>query len=611
MVFNKFDSARRARPVSTATNTKRASSSLDETPVLIVGGGPVGLTLALTLAQQGVAAILVERNPSTTTHPKMDITNGRSMELFRQLGVADELRKVAVPEDHPFDVSWVTKLDGWELARFRYPTPAEGRALIRECNDGTMALEPAMRVSQALLEPALKSILESLAPQIDIRFGWALDTFTQDADGVDAVIRCPATGETRTIRAQFLAGCDGAGSVVRTGLGIGLDDIDLRRLAVRELGIGRLLPATIRAYLNDREKPMDGRLYLIHFTSSDRDLFERFGTAWHTQSPQGWTLISQNDRDTWTLHALLGAGTDADAIEPKQFLFATLGSEFDCEIICANAWRPRLSLANSYGSGRVWLAGDSAHQFIPAGGYGMNTGVGDAAGLGWMLAAIVQGWGEHRLLEAYEAERRPVAIRNRTASARHTLVRLAIKTLYRKAIHSQGWNGERSRRRLGREILDLGNLENEADGIEFGYRYDGSPVICNEPPTAPADHMHAYAPGTQPGTRPPSLFLDDGRAVFDLFGLGFTLLRFADLDVDSLAAAAADRGMPLKIVDIRDDRARTLYERDLVLIRPDHHVSWRGDAVPDRPGAILDRVRGAAPVWPTRIAHRHLVDSTS
>ncbi|HUB58229.1 MAG TPA: FAD-dependent monooxygenase [Mycobacterium sp.] len=571
----------------------RAAWATEQVPVLIAGGGPVGLTLALTLAQHGVAAILVERNPSTTTHPKMDITNGRSMELFRHLGVADELRKVAVPEDHPFDVSWVTNLSGWELARFRYPTVARRRASIRKCNDGTMALEPAMRVSQALLEPALKDILESRAPQIDIRFGWALDTFRQDADGVDAVIRCSATGETRSIRAQFLAGCDGAGSVVRSGLGIGLDDIDLRRLAVRELGLGRVLGAAIRAYLDDREAPMDGRVYLIHFTSPNRELFERFGTAWHTQSPEGWTLISQNDRDTWTLHALLGAGTDADAIEPKQFLFAKLGIEFDCDILCANAWRPRLSLADSYGRGRVWLAGDSAHQVVPAGGYGMNTGVGDAVGLGWMLAAILQGWGDRRLLEAYASERRSVAVRNRTASARHTLVRLAIKTAYRKVIHTEGWNGERNRRRLGREILDLGNLENESDGIEFGYRYGNSPAVCSEPRMATADHLDAYTPSTQPGARPPSLFLENGQAIFDLFGLGFTLLRFADLDVDAFVAAAAECGMPLTIVDIRDAHARKLYERDLVLIRPDHHVAWRGHSVPDQPVAIVDRVRGA------------------
>src|ERR1700758_3417510 len=194
--------------MSTATTEGRAESSAEQVPVLIAGGGPVVLTLALTLSQHGVAAILVERNPSTTTHPKMDITNGRSMELFRHLGVADDLRKVAVPEDHGFDVSWVTKLSGWELARFRYPTVAQRRAQISDCNDGTTTLEPAMRVSQALLEPALKNILETRAPQIDVHYGWSLDSLQQDEHGVDAVIRCSATGKTRTIRAQYLAGCD-------------------------------------------------------------------------------------------------------------------------------------------------------------------------------------------------------------------------------------------------------------------------------------------------------------------------------------------------------------------------------------------------------------------
>ncbi|WP_435592295.1 FAD-dependent monooxygenase [Nocardia sp. bgisy118] len=578
-----------------SSNADATEAEDEQVPVLVVGGGPVGLILALTLAHHGVAAMLVERNPSTTTHPKMDITNGRSMELFRKLRVAEDVRKVAVPEDHPFDVSWVTKLSGWELARFRYPTVAEGRALIRERNDGTTTLEPPMRVSQALLEPALKEILETRAGVIDVRYRWGLESFRQDDAGVDAVIRCSATGRTRTVRAQFLAGCDGAGSIVRKGLGIDLDDIDLRRLAARELGLGRVVAAAVRAYREERERPMDGRVYLIHFTSPDRRPLERFGTAWHTQSPEGWTLISQNDRDTWTLHMPIGQGVDAEAIDPKRFLFARLGIEFDCDIVVANAWRPRLSLADSYGSGRVWLAGDSAHQVVPAGGYGMNTGVGDAVGLGWMLAAVVQGWADPRLLHAYEAERRPVAVRNRTASARHTLVRLAIKTGYRKRIHDEGWSGDRDRRRAGREILDLGNLENEADGIEYGYRYDNSPVICHERHPAPTDSMHTYLPGTLPGTRPPSLFLADGQAVFDLFGRGFTLLRFDDSDVTAFVTAAAERGLPLDVVDIRDEHARIQYERNLVLVRPDQHVAWRGDTVPDRPADVLDRVRGAAP----------------
>ncbi len=575
-----------------ATTTGGRPTSVEQTRVLIAGGGPVGLTLALELQHHGVDSIVVERNPETTRHPKMDITNSRSMELFRRLGVVDELRAVAVAEDHPFDVSWVTSLAGWELARFVYPTVEQRRTQIRDRNDGTQPLEPAMRVSQVVIEPALKGLLEER--HVDVRFGWALDSFIQDADGVDAVVRSTATGETSRIRARFLAGCDGAGSVVRQGLAIDLDDVDPRRLVMSQLGIGRLAPTLLRAYLEDRERPADGRVYLIHFTSPERELLERFGTAWHTQGPRGWTLIAQNDCDTWTMHTPLGVGVDVEAIDPKQFLYDRLGVAFDCEVIVANAWRPRLAVAEHYGRGRVWLAGDSSHQFIPTGGYGMNTGVGDAIGLGWAFAAILQGWGGLGLLAAYEAERRPVALRNRTAAGRNFLVRMAIKTLYRKEIHSEGWAGERSRARLGREILDLGNLENEADGIEFGYRYDTSPAIWPESGTAPIQTTDAYTPSSWPGTRPPSLFLADGRAIFDVFGTGFTLLRFAAVDVDPIVAAAADRKVPLEVVDVRDIHARALYERDLVLIRPDQHVAWRGDTAPTEPGAVIDRVRGVS-----------------
>lgn len=564
----------------------------DRVPVLIAGGGPVGLTLALTLARHGVAAMLVERNTSTTKHPKMDITNGRSMELFRHLGVADDLRKVAVPEDHPFDVAWVTKLSGWELARFRYPSPAERRVAIRECADGTLTLEPPMRVSQALLEPVLKEILETRTEDIDLHYGWELQSFAQDADGVTASIKNTATGEVRTVRAGYLAGCDGAGSVVRRGLGIELHDIQIHKLAARKLGLRRMVGGAVRAYLQDRETPMDGRVYMVHFTSPNRELFEKNGTTWHTQSPEGWTLIAQNDRDTWTLHTPIGTGVDTTAINPKQFLFERLGIEFDCEILVANEWKPRLSMAESYGRGRVWLAGDAVHQVVPNGGYGMNTGVGDAVGLGWALAANVHGWGGPGLLTAYDAERRPVGHRNRNASARHTLVRLAIKMANGRKYRSEGWAGDRDRAQFGREILDLGNLENEADGIEWGYRYDTSPAICTEPQHALPDTLHSYAPSTVPGVRPPSIFLPDGQAIFDLFGTGFTLLRFADVDVDAFKAAAEQRGVPLQVVDIRHEDARVLYQRDLVLIRPDHHVAWRGDTSPGQPGAVLDRVRG-------------------
>ena len=566
---------------------------MERFPVVIAGAGPVGLTLALELERHGVDTLIVERNETTTRHPKMDITNGRSMELFRRLGVADRLRAIAIPGDRDMVVSWVTGLDGWELARFTYPCVNASREQTRLRNDGRGSLEPSMRVSQILLEPALKSVLENDAPHVTVQYGWAVESFMQASDGVDVVLRS-STGETRTVRADYLAGCDGAGSAVRRGLGIGLDSIDLRKVVAKELGPRRMLGMLVNAWKWDRERPASGDFYMVHFTSRDRNVFEKHGTVWHTQSPKGWTLISQNDVDNWTLHSPLGVGQDASKIDPKEFVFATLGTRFDCTVLEANPWTPRLTVADGYGSGRVWLAGDAVHQVPPTGGYGMNTGVGDAVGLGWALAANVAGWGGRRLLESYGEERRAVALRNRTAAARHAVVRLAIKSRYSPTIHQERWNGPLQRRLLGREIADLGNLENEADGIEWGYSYE-SPTIAAEPAAVPEQTWDAYRPTTRPGSRPPSVYLADGRAIFDLFGVGFTLLRFRDVDVTDFVDAAQGRGVPLEIVDIEDEHARRLYERDLVLIRPDQHVAWRGNSPPGDPAGLLDKITGARP----------------
>ncbi|GAB3009202.1 hypothetical protein GCM10023080_089240 [Streptomyces pseudoechinosporeus] len=231
---------RRAAHMAETPRQNPSDEPVGRVPVLIAGGGPVGLALALELEHHGVEALLIERNPTTTRHPKMDITNARTMELFRRLGVAGLLRKVAVPADHRMAVSWVTKLTGWELHRFTYPSVDEQFAQIRSRNDGTLPLEATMRVSQILLEPALKEHLETHARHVNVRYGWGLESFMQDDTGVDAVIQCTETGEPRRERASYLAGCDGAGSTARRGLDIGLDRTGLRRLVVRELGLRKV-----------------------------------------------------------------------------------------------------------------------------------------------------------------------------------------------------------------------------------------------------------------------------------------------------------------------------------------------------------------------------------
>lgn len=565
-----------------------------ETQVLIAGGGPVGLTLALELAHRGISTVVVERNETTTEHPRVDVTNGRSMEHFRRLGVAEELRESGVPLDHPMDVVWCSRLAEWELARFAYPSVEVAREITRSVNDGSLPLEPYLRISQVVLEPVLRDLVDAHR-RAEVRFGWALDSFEEDERGVNATVRSSDTGGLQPIHASYLVGCDGAGSLTRARLGIELEGASTGDL-LRGMGGGgvvRAMGRLARGFLRG-QKPPDGRLYLVHFRSKDRPFFERFGTAWQVRSPTGATLVSQNDSDTWTLHVPLRAGANPEIMDPKNVLFEVLGREFDCEVLGASAWMPRLALAKSYGRGRVWLAGDSAHQMIPSGAYGMNTGVGDAMNLGWKLAALLEGWGGPALLSSYETERLPIGRRNRDASARHTSVRMQVSGLHGPHLHEDSPKGESARAKAGEQIRVLGNLENEALGLEIGDRYDGSPVICGESGEAPNWSAEAYTPSTWPGARPPSVFLEDGTALFDRFGPGFTLLRFADVGVERLVDAARERGVPLWVVDLRDDHARSLYERDLVLIRPDQHVAWRGDHAPENAGAVVDRVRGAA-----------------
>ena len=560
---------------------------MTDASVIIAGGGPVGLTLALELNHHGVDCILLERNPTTTRHPKMDITNGRSMELFRRLGVADLLRAQAVPPDNPYSVIWCDRLSGWKLATFDYPSVNDKRAQLRADNDGKSALEPGMRVSQILLEPVLKKRLEDDCDHVTVMFGWALEGFEQDDDGVSVQIKSTTSGETKTLRADYLAGCDGAGSVARKGLGIPLSTIS-------QPG-----PNTIHS---DEPIEVDGsdpaqirRLYMIHFTSPEIERINKFGPAWHLQSPLGWSLIAQDDVNTWTIHVPVRPGDDPSTWDPKQVLFEALGCEIECEINVANPWTPRLCLAERYGEGRVWLAGDSTHQVIPTGGYGMNTGIGDATALGWVLAAQINGWGGPRLFEAYDVERRHVGERNRHASFRHANLRMRIRADYSETIHEDSDRGADARAKHGAHIQDLGNLENEAWGIEWGYRYETSPVICYDESPAPDYAWQDYDPSSYPGGRPPNVFLDDGAPLFDHFGREFTLVSFNGTASDSLASAAQDAGLPLKVLAVDHPVAKDLYDRNLVLIRPDQHVAWRGNRAPDSGAAktIIDTVRGA------------------
>jgi 2-polyprenyl-6-methoxyphenol hydroxylase-like FAD-dependent oxidoreductase len=522
---------------------------MKQTPVLIAGAGPVGMTLALDLAFRGVACVIVEKNHTTTSHPKMDITNGRSMELFRRIGLSDRLREVAVPQDHPFDVSWITSLSGHELHRFRYPSAVEQRRNFREQNDGSSPLEPGMRVSQVEVERALRQALEE-EPLVDLRYDLAFEELAQDAHGVTATLRS-AEGVVEQLRCQFLVGCDGGASRVRSRLNIGL------------AGTAGVM-----------------QRFMTHFRSTRLDLLQRWGIAWHYQSVHG-TLIAQNDKDIWTLHSRFPEGAGPGNARASALLQAFAGTALDHEILVANPWTPHLLVADSYGAGRVFLAGDAAHQYIPTGGYGMNTGIGDACDLGWKLAALVQGSGGPGLISSYEIERRPVGLRNRDASRRHNLVRVEIGKLYDTAIFAEGPLGDSRRRWAGNEIGQIGNNENESWGIEFGYCYRDSPIVMHDADSVPDDPL-TYSPTTVPGARLPSVYLKDNRPLFDQLGPWFTIVNFGGHDASGFVEAARERHVPLKVLDLDEPNVAPIYGTDMILVRPDQHIAWRGRGPADR-----------------------------
>ncbi len=527
------------------------------TQVLVAGGGPVGLMLATVLGRFGIRTMLVERNTTTTRHPKMDITNGRSMELFRKFGLVDDLRQAAVPERHPFDVSWVTSMVGHELHRFRYPSPEQSRRIIRENNDGTQSREPGMRVSQVEIEPVLKRAAEA-CPTVDVRFGFACEDFREGADGVTVTLRNSTTGDIETVRCDYLAGCDGGNSRVREILQIALD------------GTSKV-----------------GQFFMVHFRSAAREILQRWGVAWHYQSPFG-TLIAQNDKDIWTLHARQSPDVAANGVDPAAVLKKFAGAAFDHDVLVANAWTPHLLLAQSYGRRRVFLAGDAVHQYIPTGGYGMNTGIGDAVDLGWKLAATLLGFGGPGLLESYDSERRPVGLRNREASAGHTKVRLTIAQSYKDDLDSGLPIGDARRAELATKIAALGNAENESTGIEFGYVYDRSSIIMGEVNAVPpSDPLLRYVATTMPGARLPSTFLKDESALFDRLGPWFTLVNFGAVDETSFVSAAERAGVPLRVVSLREPALEAIYGRNAYLVRPDQHIAWRGSEASAEDGAMV------------------------
>ena len=535
-------------------------------PVLIAGGGPVGLALAVELGTRGVRCMLVDARDGSVAVPKMSQVSARSMEFCRRWGIVDEIEQSGWPNHYPQDFVYVTSLTGYELARSRWAPYDTGP-------DRHVTPNGNIQCPQIFFDPILRRRAASL-PTVDLRYHVRLDSVTDEGDRVRARVTDLAAGREEEIVADYVVGCDGADSMVRNALGISM------------LGAGRL-SYSVSVYFRAAD------LIKVHDKGWAR--FYRF-----IDETGHWAdLVAIDGAALWRL-TLLGLDRPADrATTDVEAIFRrAVGAPFPYEVISILPWERRDLVAAHFGRGRVFIAGDAAHQLSPTGGLGMNTGVCSAADLGWKLAAVLAGWGGSHLLESYEIERRPVAqsaVDESTAYYRRTRI---FPT--GKRVDENSPEGEAVRRKFAD---DFARLEREgtlyiSEHIKLGYTYDASPICVPDGSKPLAPNGIDYVPNARPGARAPHLWLGEGRSILDLFGDGFVLLRLGDRPpvADALVDAARKRNVPLAVHDIARPDALALYERALVLVRPDGHVAWRGDALPDDPAALIDRVRGATRV---------------
>lgn len=527
--------------------------------VIVSGAGPVGLSLAIDLGRRGVKCLLLERNPSTAPWPKMDRTNARSMELFRRIGVADRIRELGYPADNPMDVFLMTRMDELPLAVIKFPSVAEWRRRISATHDGSYPLEPYQLVSQNKLEPLLKEVAEA-TPNVTVRYGCTLLDFVQDENCVTVSAQAHG-GEPATFVASYLVGCDGGVSTVR------------KKLDVRLEGLGSIRQMTQVIFYSD-------------------DLYEKIpygkGRHYSFANEDGTSLVAQGDRKEFTLHTNLPPETDF-----IPFIKDLVGFSCEIKILHVLPWRHHLLLADRYRVGRVFLAGDAAHLVIPTGGLGMNTGVGDAFDLSWKLAGAVHGWGGPALLDAYDQERRLVGKKNVEVSGWAAEGVPIWRALVTPDAMEDSEKGADLRHQISKSFIVNHGRMHGMRGAEYGYSYAGSGIILTEPGSVEDWDRDVYTPHTRPGVRIPHMWLRDGRALQDVAGDWFTLL---DLSTQSETAAveAAFRasGVPLSVLKLDEPHMREVYGASLLLLRPDLHVAWRGDAEPGDAEQMVAQVTG-------------------
>ena len=540
----------------------------ENTFVIIVGGGPVGLTAAIELGYRNVPAILITENLETAKHPRCNNTNARTMEHFRRLGISEEIRANAPLAKYPPQVAFVTRFCGHEIGRIDL---TKSRSTTNLPGTEFQSAERSITISQLFLEPILKRNAE-LKKSVSIRFGFRMIGFASSAEGVLVDVQNIQTGECSQISASYMIAADGARSPARRHFGIGMtgEDGQMENAFVA----GSMLTYFIRApslIAESGRKPANLTWILNHEIRA--------------------FVFSQDGGERWIVHFRIPEGVDWKSVHHEKVLNAVFGKPVPFEIISSGPWAGGLALvADQYQAERVFFVGDAAHLFTPLGGFGMNTGIGDAINVSWKLAAMFEGWGGPSLLDTYGAERRPIGLRNS---------RLGVKCSQRKGAWQLPLNiedadeaGEQARRVFG-EFAVVDDLEEyNTSGMQFGERYENSPIIFHQGAAQIADTWDNYVPIDHPGARVPDFKITETETFHDQLGDSYSLAIFTnDVDAKPFVDAAANRGVPLQVVKCAPPAH--LYQCKLALIRPDRHLAWHGDSMPVNTLEIIDRLRGS------------------
>ena len=541
-----------------------------KTQVLVVGGGPVGLTLAMDLAQRGIRTVVAElRHKGEPPSVKCNHVSARSMEIFRRLGVAKTIREAGLPADYPNDVSYRVSFTGKELSRIPIPCRRDRYTASGGPDTWWPTAEPPHRVNQIYLEPTLSAHAETIAG-LTLLNRVEINSFEQTPEGVTAQGTQLDSNQPITIRADFLVGCDGGRSAIRRAIGATLSGTaEVQRVqstyirAPSLLAMSDLKPAWATFSLNPVRS---GNVYAIDGRET-----------WlvHNYLKPGEHEFDSVDRD-WALRKILGVGAD-----------------FSYEIIRKEDWIGRRLVADKFREGRVFICGDAAHLWVPMAGYGMNAGIADAANLAWLLAAHLSGWAPAGILDAHEAERLPITEQVSMFAMNHALSLSRQRSEVPDNIDADDAAGEQARIALGKQAYDLNVQQYCCGGLNFGYYYDKSPIIAYDEATPPAYGMADFTPSTVPGCRVPHIWLNDGRSLYDALGPDYTLLRFdAAIDVSDLMSEAARARVPIKLLDVTSSESAGIYDRSLVLARPDQHVAWRGNRSSKNPRELVDLISG-------------------